>query len=349
MDFRQKIKQGFELSLTRGVDILFAMTSVLVKMGYDMGREANSDNARIKDHMANPGALYPLARAWIRSRFENRKILPKDLWPVKALIGWGIDTDILKEQIYKYWGIYPYQFHACTEAGVVAMQSWNRKGMVFQPYSNFFEFIPEDELLKCRENPKHKPATVLMSEVESGKRYELVISSFNGMPFIRYRLGHLISITALADEDAHINIPHMAFEGRADEVIDIAGFARLSEKTIAQAIADTDLGCVDWVARKEFKDGQPKLHLYMELSDTNTPAEVGYEVHSNLKTIDPFYSDLDSMMEIKPVEVTLLRPGTYSDFYTQKFEGGSDLYQRTPSRMSSSQEVIETLIEISTR
>jgi hypothetical protein len=291
--------------------------------------------------------LLPLAKAWVHSKFEHRKVLPKDLWPVKALIGWGIDTDILKEQIYKYWGIYPYQFHACTEAGVIAMQSWNGKGMVFQPYSNYFEFIPEDELTKCRVNPDYQPVTVLLPELKLGKRYEIVISSFNGMPFIRYRLGHLIRITSLSDPDANISIPHMAFEGRTDEVIDIAGFARLSEKTISKAIIDAQIPCLDWIVRKEFKNGNPKLHMYMELRKGYEPSKVAQDLHNMLKTIDPFYDDMDTMMGIKPVQVTLLRPGTFSDYYTQKLEEGIDFVQRKPSRMSSSQEVAENLVEIS--
>ena len=74
--------------------------------------------------------------------------------------------------------------------------------------------------------------------LEPGERYELVITSFYGMPFVRYRLGHLIRITALADDEAEIHLPQMVFETRADDLIDIAGFTRISEKTVTQAIAN---------------------------------------------------------------------------------------------------------------
>lgn len=71
----------------------------------------------------HPGELFRLSRAFLKSRLENRGVLPKDLWPLKALIGWGIDTSIYRDLVYKYWGAYPYEFHACTEAGIIAVQS----------------------------------------------------------------------------------------------------------------------------------------------------------------------------------------------------------------------------------
>lgn len=38
LDFKEKVKKGFDVSLRTGVDILIAMTSVLVKMGNDFDR-----------------------------------------------------------------------------------------------------------------------------------------------------------------------------------------------------------------------------------------------------------------------------------------------------------------------
>ena len=69
----------------------------------------------------------------------------------------------------------------------MAVQSWSRKGMTFIPHSNFFEFVPETEWFKSKNDVFYEPRTVLLSEVRPGERYELVITSFYGMPFIRYR------------------------------------------------------------------------------------------------------------------------------------------------------------------
>jgi phenylacetate-coenzyme A ligase PaaK-like adenylate-forming protein len=62
-----------------------------------------------------------------------------------------------------------------------------------------------------------------MNELEPGN-YELVITSLHGGPFVRYRLGHMIKILSLRNENLGIDIPQMSFVSRIDDQIDIAGF-----------------------------------------------------------------------------------------------------------------------------
>mgnify|MGYP000742918251 CR=1 FL=1 len=222
--------------------------------------------------------------------------------------------------------------------------------MTFIPQSNFFEFIPETEWLKCKKDVFYEPRTVLLSEVTPGERYELVITGFYGMPFIRYRLGHLIRITALADEEAQICLPQMAFETRADDLIDIAGFTRISEKTVTQALANSNLDYEDWTIRKEFEQGKPTLHLYIELNNTDyQPADIASVLHQELMNVDPGYHDLSVMMEIQPLQVSILCPGTFGDYYREKQESGVELAQRRPPRMNAPDDVIRELVLLGRR
>jgi hypothetical protein len=341
IDFREKITRGFQMSLRGGVDIMVAMTSVLVKTGNEFNRMSGKSN--LSEHLAHPGELYRIVRGYLQSKLENRTILPKDLWPVKALIGWGIDTDIYRDLVYKYWGAYPYQFHACTEAGIIAVQNWTRRGMTFIPYSNFYEFIPEDEWLKSRYDVFYEPHTVLLDELKAGERYELVISSFYGMPFLRYRLGHLIRITELQDKEAGINLPQMVFESRADDLMDVAGFTRVSEKTVSQAIAGAGIDFEDWTIRKETREGKPVLHLYIELNNGYSSDNLGPVLHRELIKADPGYHDLAVMMGIEPLEVTVLRHGAFGDYYLKKSGEGCELAQRKPPRVNAPEEIIGEL------
>ncbi|OGO23606.1 MAG: hypothetical protein A2144_14305 [Chloroflexi bacterium RBG_16_50_9] len=347
MDFREKITKGFEVSLKTGVDIMVAMTSVLVKTGNEFSQM--SKKGSISKHFPHPGELSRLSRAYLTSKLEKRGILPKDLWPVKALIGWGIDTGIYRDQVYKYWGAYPYEFHASTEAGIIAVQSWSRQGLTFIPHSNFFEFIPEKEWLKSKMDVFYEPRTVLISEVKPGERYELVITSYYGMPFIRYRLGHMIRITSLGDEEAQIYLPQMVFEARADDLIDIAGFTRVCEKTVTQAIANARIDYEDWSIRKEIREGKPILHLYIELSHTQQPEELAMVLHQELMKTDPGYRDLAIMMESQPLAVTVLRAGTYRDYYQKQKENELELAQRKPPRMNASDDIIRELVSLGSR
>ena len=347
MDFKEKVAEGFEVSLRTGMDILIALTSVLVKMGNDFNK--HSGRSKISRHILHPGELCRLTRAFLRSKLEKRNILPKDLWSVKALIGWGIDTGIYREQVYQQWGAFPYEFHACTEAGIIAVQNWDRKDMTFIPHSNFFEFIPETEWLKSKGDVFYEPHAVLLSEVKPGERYELVVTSFYGMPFIRYRLGHLIRITALEDEEAQIYLPQMTFEARADDLIDIAGFIRISEKTVAQALANSSLDFEDWIIRKEIRQGKPTLHLYIELNHNYQLADLSSVVQGELINVDPCYRDLAVMMDVHPLQVTALRPGTFRDYYLERKGNGSELAQRRPPRMNASDDIIRELVSLGSR
>jgi hypothetical protein len=345
LDFKDKIAKGFEVSLRTGVDILVAMTSVLVKLSNDFNELShNTKNSKLPRH---PAVLYRFIRAFLRSKLEHRSILPKDLWPVKAIIGWGIDTPIYREQIHQAWGKYPYELHGCTEAGIMALQSWSKRDLTLLPTSNFYEFVPEEEWLACRDNIFAQPRTVLLPEVEPGKQYELVITSFHGMPFIRYRLGHLIRITALEDTEARVFLPQLAFESRADDLVDIAGFTRISEKTVTQAIANTDCECEDWTIRKEVDGDKIALHLYIEMDGNRSAKEVAATLQRELINIDQGYRDLERMIETQPLEVTILNPGTFADYYNQKKEVGAELIQRKPPRMNTSDEVVRQLLYLS--
>jgi hypothetical protein len=342
IDFREKITRGFDMSLRTGVDIIMAMTSVLVKTGNDFKQMSNKSN--LSRHLAHPGELVRVSRAFLRSRLENRAMLPRDLWPVKALIGWGIDTSVYRDLVHEHWGAYPYEFHASTEAGIMAVQSWTRRGMTFIPHSNFYEFIPESERLKSRRDICYEPYTLLLHELRTGERYELVITSFYGMPFIRYRLGHLVRIIALEDAEAGISLPQMVFEGRADDLIDIAGFTRVSEKTVTQALAGAGIEAEGWTIRKEIKEGKPALHLYIELHNGAAGADLALLLHTELMKADPGYHDLAAMMEIRPLQITALRPGTFQSYYRDMEQRGRQLALRRPPRMNASDDIIAGLM-----
>jgi len=62
MDFKDKVAKGFEVSLRNGVDILIAMTSVLVKMGRDFNK--HSRKSGLRKLTSHPSVFYRLIRDW---------------------------------------------------------------------------------------------------------------------------------------------------------------------------------------------------------------------------------------------------------------------------------------------
>ena len=75
IDFREKITRGFEMSLRTGVDIMVAMTSVLVKTGDEFNRISRKSS--VSRHLMHPGEFSRVLRGFIRSRLENRRVLQR--------------------------------------------------------------------------------------------------------------------------------------------------------------------------------------------------------------------------------------------------------------------------------
>jgi hypothetical protein len=340
--FEERIQQGFNMALSEGLDLCLAMSSVTVAIGDRFSKRGGNTN--LKALLKQPKVMTRLAKGIVKSKLAGRPLLPKDIWSLKGLITFGIDGSIYREKIKDMWGRYPLDFHGCTEAPLIAMQTWDYQGMTFIPQLNFFEFIPEKESIKSRNNPSYQPSTLLMDELKPGN-YELVITSFHGGPFVRYRLGHLVKITALRNEQLNIDIPQMTFLTRVDDQIDIAGFTRISEKAVWQAIENAGLAYEGWTARKE-SNGVPALHLYIELKDNEnaTLQQMTARVHEELKKLDIPYAELESFTGLRPLVVTQLPQNTFQLYKQRQQELGADMTQLKPPHINPADETMAFLL-----
>lgn len=345
MDFHERTEKHIQKSLESGVDVIVSMTSVLVKLGAKFA-ERSQGNGSLR--LGSAGRLR-LAKAWLKSRIRRRPLRPADIWPVKAILGWGIDTNFFRDQVRQYWGKEPFEFYACTEGGVMAVQSWKRQGMVLIPYSDFYEFIPEEESIKSWRDGKHEPKTLLTDQVEAGKSYELVITNFYGMPFLRYRVGHLVKVLSVEERESGIRLPSISLEARCDDLVDLAGFTRVSEKTVWRALQRANLDNTDWVLRKEVDGKIPVLHLYLESNaeSKSKNGELASKIEAGLKEVDPFYNDLETMLDMRPLRVTNLNPGTFQRYYDEKRKAGLTLGQLRPPRINPSGDHVKDLLRLS--
>ena len=343
MSFEDRIHLGFRLALSEGVDLFFALASVIVALG-DRFSQGNG-NLDLKPLLGKPKTLFRLLKGVVKSKMARRPMLPRDIWKLKGLIGTGSDSSVFRERIKEMWGRYPLDVYGGTEGIIMATQTWDYQGQTFIPHSNFFEFIPEEESLKAKADPLYQPETVLLDEVKAEENYELVITSFYGGPFVRYKLGDMIRITALRNEQLDIDIPQMIFHARVDDMIDIAGFTRLTERVIWQAIENTGLDYEDWTARKELRD-KPVLHLYLELKENGhvTAEEVATSVHEQLKGLDAPYADLETFIGLRPLEVTLLPENTFRSYMLRQQAAGADLAHLKPPHINLSDGIIDSLV-----
>jgi len=345
VSFEERTKMGFKMALEDGLDLCFAMSSVAVAIGNRFGGSGSSSTFDRKYLMAHPGMAVRLLRGLIKSKMAGRKMLPRDVWNLKGMITFGLDGAVYREKIKEMWGRYPLDFHGCTEAVVIATQTWDYEGMTFVPNLNFFEFITEQDSIRSSQDPDFVPPTYLLNEIKPGN-YELVITSFHGGPFIRYRLGHLVKIHSVRNEKLDIDIPQMSFIGRIDDQIDIAGFTRLSEKVIWQAVEKTGIEYAGWTARKEIEE-KPVLNIYLELKGEAriSAQQAAMLIHKQLKKLDVPYSELESFTGLNPLTVTLLPRGAFAAYKQYQVAQGADITRLKPPHLNAADEMIEVLMQ----
>jgi len=345
MSFQERVEQGFKLALSEGLDMFFGVSSILVAVGRQFGQGAGTKN--IPSLLSKPKVLLRLVKALIKSKLARRPLLPKDVWSLKGVVAMGMDTSIYRKQVKEMWGCNPLEVYGSTESNIVAMQTWDYKDMTFVPHVNLLEFIPEQEYLKWKADPDYQPDTLLMNEVKAGENYVVVITNFMGGPFVRYMVGDMVRITSLRNEELNIDIPQMVFESRADDLIDLAGFTRLTEKTIWQAIENTGLAYEDWAIRKEARE-KPVLHLYLEFRESNNlnEAQVAAAVDEQLQKLDNDYANLENMLGLQPLEVTLLPSGAFRGYMLRQQQAGADLAHLKLPHINPSDAMLDTLLKI---
>jgi hypothetical protein len=350
MEFKTKIRTNFETAMERKVDLIISMTSVLVSAGEQFS-ESLSRKKKIRNNREGRAKLswrgkLKLAGAMLKAAVSGRKARAGDVWDAKGIIGWGVDTPIFRDRVEGHWGMSPREIYACTEGGVMGVQGRDSDGMVFNPYMNYVEFLPASEAVKMEKDSSYNGKTHLMNEVVPGEMYEVVISSFYGMPFVRYRLGHQVRFLEKSSGSAANSLPEFEFLGRSDDRLDIAGFTRIDEKTMWQAVEGTGLPIGSWTARTESKNGKPILHLYAEANEAIEQSEAEDKIHSALRDEDDFYRDLEDMLGIRPLEITLLPSGTWDRYYDDRLKQGLQLHDLVPPRMNSTEADVTDLVKL---
>jgi hypothetical protein len=345
MQFEERIKKGFDQALKHGFDFYFGVSLALVAVG-EMLRK-RMEKTDIRPLISRPAAFSRLLKALIKSKLEGRTILPKDIWDIKGIIGSGTDGTVFKDTIKNMWGRYPLDLFASTEAGLIATQTWDFDSMVFFPNLNFLEFIPEDEYKRWQADNNYKPGTICLDEVKTGMKYELVITNFHGGALVRYRTGDVIRITSLSNKAAGITIPQMTFEGRVDDIIDIGGFIRLTEKVIWQAVENTGIPYVDWTASKVTQGGKQVLHLHVELKEGCfvTEEQMAGAVYQEIKKLEDgfLYGDMESILNTNPIKVTILPRGAFEGYVALRKEAGADVAHLKPHHINPSDKELELL------
>jgi len=349
MDFFQRIREGIKLAFSEGIDYFYGITSVMLSISEQLENATSSGaSEEMRSLLRKPRVILRLLWGTLKAKLRGDKLRPRDLWRVKGVMCSGMDSSIYKERIRTLWGEYPWEVYGCTEFGFMAFQHFASPGLVLRDSSCFYEFMDLDDYAKWKEDRAYRPPLRLLSEVDVDKEYVLVGTNLHGGVLVRYVLGDSLKILSLSDERIGLKLPQVMFSTRVDDIIDIAGFTRLTEKEMWTAIESTGISYVDWVVAKEYRDNNPILHIYLELrQDGHDPEKIRQQIHDQLKKNDQSYRDLEEMVNIRPLRITLLSRGTFSRYLQARQAAGIDLAHQKPPHMSPTPEVVEKLLAMS--
>lgn len=332
LSFSERIKKGFAMGMSGGIDFFFGIGSVANYITESFGKLSSSGGRHGKMDISLKYALRYLRAKYV-SRRDGRPIQPKDIFRLKALFYAGTDARCYRDRLAQAWGVMPTELAAGTEQTCIGVETWEHNGMVLFPDACFYEFIPEEEMRRGREDPRYQPRTCLMDEVRAGETYELVISVLHGGAFMRYRIGDTYRCLSAGGGE----LPRMSYVDRVPDIIDIAGFTRITVPSVEEVLRLSKLGIGDWVMKKEFDAAEnPFLHMYAEiLPEAQLHDVVAREVLQEhlgvyFKYFDSDYHDLKKLLDMEPLQITILKYGTIAGY---EREIGHRLHQINPGRL----------------
>jgi phenylacetate-coenzyme A ligase PaaK-like adenylate-forming protein len=309
------------MALSQGMDMFFGMTSIIHSLGQSFDVSGGGGISLKNLSKISPTMIYRLLRAKYISQRDNRPIKPSDLFTLQSLVCVGTDTELFKADLEAAWGRRPLEVMGGTEPSCMATETWSKDGLVFFPDTCFYEFIPEQEMLKSLDDPTYQPQTYLMDEISANENYEIVITVLKGGSFLRYRVGDIFRCVRLKNPKDELDFPQFQYVDRIPTIIDIAGFTRITEDSINSVIQMSNIDVQNWIALKKYDENKRSyMQMYVELGEKGerSPLACSTVLREHLsvyfKYHDTDYKDLKHMLGIEPLSVTLLPRGTIQRF-----------------------------------
>lgn len=322
LSFSKRCKEGFKMSMMQGMDQFYGMTSIVYSMSKNFPLSGGKGGFSLKELLhCSPKMLYRLLRARYHSKRDGTPVRPGDIFRLDGFVCVGTDTAMYKNELESLWGRRPLEVAGGTETCLLGTETWNKNGLVFYPDNCFYEFIPEQEMLKNLQDPDYVPQTYLMDELTAGEKYEIVITSLKGGAFLRYRVGDVYRCLRIKSQQEGLSLPQFEYVDRVPNVIDIDGFTRITRREIEKVVELSRLPITDWLALKEYNDeNRSFLHLYVELDAMEQrSAALSAEILKEHLSIyfryyDSDYADLKRLIGVDPLKVTILKSGSIAAF-----------------------------------
>ena len=276
--------------------------------------------AELREIMNNPSDMPFISRLWPELSFISA-IGTGDFEPFsKAIINKCCKDVTINHSVY-----------AASESLIAFAIKPNEASYLPLVDSGFYEFIPVDE---------QTDKVLLMSELEVGKLYEIVVTNKAG--FYRYRLRDVIRVVDFEGET-----PLIKFAYRANVVTNICGTHITNEdiSTIVKKLEkDFDLTAVDYSIYPNMDPSNSHIKFFIEFDkevDESTVKSLEVAFEKYLQMNNTAYAHNILAQQIKPSELYVLKKNSYYNFRDNQIAHGASANQLKAMRLIKDEKTME--------
>ncbi|XP_054808307.1 probable indole-3-acetic acid-amido synthetase GH3.1 [Prosopis cineraria] len=209
------------------------------------------------------------------------------------------------------------------------------------PNMGYFEFLPLDD--KSSSDP------VDLTDVEVGKQYELVVTTYAGL--CRYRVGDILRVTRF-----HNSAPEFQFVGRRNVLLSI-DLDKTDEAELQKAVDNASLllkefntSVVEYTSYADTKSAPGHYVIYWELLTKDDPSVWPTDEALNRCCL-VMEESLNAMYRqgrvadrsIGPLEIRVVKNGTFEELMDYAISRGASISQYKAPRCVSSTPILELL------
>lgn len=233
----------------------------------------------------------------------------KRVWPNLQYIAsvTGANFTIYDEAVKYYLG--PVQIYSpCYAAseGIMGINPYVKDiRYVIIPDTVFYEFIPSEEL------SENNPKTISSEQLEIGKSYEIVITTYTGL--YRYRIGDVVKVVGFYN-----NSPEIEFLYRRNQVLNMVS-EKTTEEHLTDAIRNTKnrlkLDLIDYTTVADNSITPGRYQFYFEVKGKFTKElvrSIEITLDEELRNCNLAYKRFRSKSGLAMPKVIMLEEGTFN-------------------------------------
>ncbi|KAG8384313.1 hypothetical protein BUALT_Bualt04G0105300 [Buddleja alternifolia] len=216
------------------------------------------------------------------------------------------------------------------------------------PNMGYFEFIPHDPAIPVQMSRDSPPRLVDLADVEVGKEYELVVTTYSGL--CRYRVGDILRVT-----EFHNSAPQFKFIRRKNVLLSIDA-DKTDESELQKAVENASVllqefntTIVEYTSYADTKTIPGHYVIYLELlvkDSANIPtddvlAKCCLAMEESMNSVYRQCRVADN--SVGPLEIRVVKNGTFEEVMDYAISRGASINQYKAPRCVSFTPIVELL------